>query len=356
MANNEIDYKIIEKQLAILMTNSVAYASKLYDLFVSSTPMDIEFNVWTSVDTFETIKVPNRAKGNVPASYGSGSPEGNVEANYGAIYLDETDGSLYIKTTMYGNDGWLKLITESELSAHDNSSTAHDGVLAKIDGAYSNGVPSTFIVADAIEGVSHPTTELDDDYYAINKGSLFKLLGGLENLETEDNSTIVNSINETFKSTKYDSGCVVNAAKNSITNNPSFMYLAKDETGEWSIKLEAPFVITNAAGKNYTFTENIQANIINSIKETGLVVGERYSIYLDLEPILGNIGRVLLLKGKYYKNARKPYVLALYDGWLDTSSSPYRFISIEKDEFNKLVEVEHNYVYLGELQYDGGAD
>ena len=97
---DEIDYKIIERQLAILMTNSVAFSSKLYDMFVSSTPMDIEFNVWTSVDEYETITVPNRAKGNIPASYGKGSPEGQVEASYGSIYLDQEDGSVYIKTTM----------------------------------------------------------------------------------------------------------------------------------------------------------------------------------------------------------------------------------------------------------------
>ena len=52
---DELDYKIIERQLAILMTNSVAFSSKLYDMFVSSTPMDIEFNVWTAVDEYETI-------------------------------------------------------------------------------------------------------------------------------------------------------------------------------------------------------------------------------------------------------------------------------------------------------------
>ena len=88
---DELDYKIIEKQLAILMTNSVAYASKLYDMFVSSTPMNIEFNVWTGVDTFETITVPNRAKGNIPASYGEGSPEGIISSSYGSIYLDLSD-------------------------------------------------------------------------------------------------------------------------------------------------------------------------------------------------------------------------------------------------------------------------
>ena len=81
---DDINYNIIQRQLAILMTNSVAFSSKLYDMFVTSTPMDIEFNVWTSTNKFETITVPNRAKGNIPASYGEGSPLFERQTDFGA--------------------------------------------------------------------------------------------------------------------------------------------------------------------------------------------------------------------------------------------------------------------------------
>ncbi len=348
---NELDYKLIERQLAILMTNSVAFSSKLYDLFVSATPMDIEFNVWTGVDTFETITVPNRAKGNIPASYGEGSPEGNLEASYGAIYLDQKDGSIYIKTTIDGSDGWLKIITEVDLTEHDRSKLAHDGILAKIDGAYANGLPSTFIVADAIDGVVHETTDLGEDYYAVNKGSLFKLLGGLENLRTEDKSNIVNAINETSEAIHFDVSCAVSGNKNLFSNNTALISIVTDEFGENALVLNAPFVATSPKGIKHTFTNSIQLNMV----DVGIKTGNIYSIYLDLDPdSFGNIGKLVVLQGLYRRQARRPYILAEGDGWLDTSSAPYRFVVIEKDEYGNLVEVEKNYAYLGELEQDAG--
>jgi len=349
---DDIDYKIIERQLAILMTNSVAFSSKLYDLFVSSTPMDIEFNVWTSVDSFETITVPNRAKGNIPASYGIGSPEGEIEASYGSIYLDQSDGSIYIKTTLDGSDGWLKLITQTDMEGHDRSTTAHDGVLAKIDGAYANGLPRQFIVADAIDGVPHESDDLHDGtYYAINKGSLFKLLGGLENLRTEDKTDVVSAINEVSESSNYDAGCAVNGVKNTFSNNAAFISVIDDEQAEHSLVLSAPFVVTSPAGKKYTFTENMTI----SLSATGMRDDQINSIYLDLDPDeLGHIGKVVIRPGLFHKQARRPYILSEGDGWLDTSSVPYRFVSIEMNEFDKLVEVERNYVFLGEIEQNTG--
>lgn len=348
---DEIDYKIIERQLAILMTNSVAFASKLYDMFVSSTPMDIEFNVWTALDEFETITVPNRAKGNIPASYGNGSPEGEIEASYGTMYLDQEDGSVYIKTTLEGSDGWLKIVTETDLKNHNLSISAHDGVLAKIDGAYANGEANTFIVADAIEGVEHTSDELDDEYYAVNKGSLFKLLGGLENLRTEDTTNIVNAINEVSESSNYDVACLVNGVKNTFSNNAASMALDKDEYGEYSLTITAPFVAISPDNKKHTFTDNITVNLVDA----GIKDGKIYSIYLDLDPDeFGNIGKVVISEGSFRRQSRRPYILSEGDGWLDTNSSPYRFILIQKDEYGKLIEVEKNYAYVGELEQDIG--
>lgn len=351
---DELDYKIIERQLAILMTNSVAFASKLYDMFVSSTPMDIEFNVWTAVDEFETITVPNRAKGNIPASYGEGAPEGQVEASYGSIYLDQEDGSVYIKATLEGSEGWLKIITDIDLNNHDRSTAAHDGILAKIDGAYANGIPSTFIVADAIEGVEHESEELNDEYYAVNKGSLFKLLGGLKNLRTEDKTDVVSAINEVSEASNFDACCAISGSKNVFSNNAAFMSIFKDENDDYSLKLSAPFVVTSPSGKKYTFKKDI----VKKLADAGVQDGKICSIYLSIEKSIGSdeiVGRIEIKNnGLFYRQARRPYILSEKDGWLDTSSAPYRFVIIEKNEYNKLVEVEKDYVYLGELEQDMG--
>lgn len=341
---DEIDYKIIERQLAILMTNSVAFSSKLYDLFVSTTPMDIEVNVWTSVDTFETITIPNRAKGNIPASYGYGTPEGDIEASYGSIYLDREDGSIYIKTTLDGSLGWLKLITEADMDIHNKSKSSHDGTLAKIDGAYANGTANTFIVADAVEDVPHESEELTDEYYAINKGSLFKLLGGLENLETDDKTTIVNAINEVASSVNYDACCVVSGAKHTFTNNSAYLTIVTDESNKKSLKVITPIIVTAPSGKKYTVATALQQDL----EGAGVLNDVNYSIYLNIDDM-----KLVILAGEFYKQSTRPFVLSEKDGWLDTSSSPYRFFIIEQNEIGSLIEVEKNYVYLGKLEQWG---
>lgn len=334
---DDINYNIIQRQLAILMTNSVAFSSKLYDMFVTSTPMDIEFNVWTSTNKFETITVPNRAKGNIPASYGEGSPDGNVDASYGSIYIDESDNSVYIKVSIEGPDGWLKLMTEADLTAHDRSPLAHDGILAKIDGAYANGVYSTFKVADPV-----------DDLDAVNKGSLDTLLGGLDSLRTENKENVVSAINEVSESTLYDAGCAVSGITNIYSNYASFISISVNENSQFVMEVTPPFILTAPDGTKHTFTERREANLINS----GVVYGRHYCIYIDLDPdpITEVTGNIVIIEGRFRRQARKPYVLAEGDGWLDTGAPPYRFILIERNDDGELVEVEKNYVYIGELE------
>lgn len=335
-STDDINYDIIQRQLAILMTNSVAYSSKMYDMFVSSTPMDIEFNVWTSVDTFETITVPNRAKGNIPASYGEGSPEGSVEASYGSIYIDQSDNSIYIKITDEGSTGWLQLVTSDDLTAHDRSPLAHDGILAKIDGAYANGVYSTFKVADPV-----------DDLDAVNKGSLDTLLGGLDSLTTENKNSVVEAINEVSEASNFDAGCVVSGITNLYTNFAAFLSVYLNENSQYVLELTPPIVVTLPDGTKHTVTETRTANLINS----GVLYNRKYCIYLDLDTdsLTSQADSLVIIEGRYKRQARKPYVLAEGDGWLDTGAPPYRFVLIEKDDDGNLVEVEKNYVYLGEL-------
>ena len=335
-STDDINYDIIQRQLAILMTNSVAYSSKMYDMFVSSTPMDIEFNVWTSVDTFETITVPNRAKGNIPASYGEGSPEGSVEASYDSIYIDQSDNSIYIKITDEGSTGWLQLVTSDDLTAHDRSPLAHDGILAKIDGAYANGVYSTFKVADPV-----------DDLDAVNKGSLDTLLGGLDSLTTENKNSVVEAINEVSEASNFDAGCVVSGITNLYTNFAAFLSVYLNENSQYVLELTPPIVVTLPDGTKHTITETRTANLINS----GVLYNRQYCIYLDLDTdsLTSQANNLVIIEGRYKRQARKPYVLAEGDGWLDTGAPPYRFVLIEKDDDGNLVEVEKNYVYLGEL-------
>lgn len=192
MATGELDIDKIQRELAILMTNSVELQSKMYDIFVSSTPMDVEVRVWTGENTFETIMVPNRAKGNIPAQFGGETPEGTIEASYGTIYFNENNGKLYIKTTLTGTDGWQELVTQTALDYHNElDANAHENTLAKVNGDES----IEFNVAD----IDINSNLASEESLAVNKKSLFKLLGGLENLNTEDKTSVVNALNEAME-------------------------------------------------------------------------------------------------------------------------------------------------------------
>ena len=174
----------------------------------------------------------------------------------------------------------------------------------------------------------------------------------MENLRTEDKTDIVSAINEVSEGSNYDACCAVSGVKNIFSNNTAFMSLTK-EGDENYLVLTAPFVVTSASGKKYTFTEDLKINLIDYSVQDGKI----YSIYLSLEPDeLGHIGRVIISEGLFHRQAHRPYLLSKGDGWLDTSSAPYRFILVELDEYNKLIEVEHDYVFLGNIEQDAGDD
>lgn len=360
---DEIDYKIIERQLAILMTNSVAFSSKLYDMFVSTTPMDIEFNIWTATDSFETITVPNRAKGNIPASYGNGDPNGVIDASYGTMYLNRDDGSMYIKTSLEGNNGWLKIITQNELSNHNRSEFAHEGKLAKMDGAYEGNTPSTFVVADVIDGVPHEEgvhIKVDPSYYAVNQGSLFKLLGGVDNITYKhrpdpenDGLTIVGAINDVAGMVSYDTGCVVRGGKNTLTNSSAFMYIEEAGDDGYKITLNASgnanhVRVMSPRGKMYDITSDI---VGYTNQYTSIIPGVSYSIYLDLDEMT-----IVTSAGKYYKQPIRPYVLKQYDCWLDTNSQPGVLYNIVLDAVYTTGEdtPDVSSINVGDNVQDGG--
>lgn len=328
MPNTDIDYDIVQRQLGILMTNSVAFMSNLYDLFVSTTPMDITVRVWTSENTFETLVIPNRAKGNIPSQYGEGSPEGEVDGNYGSMYIDQSTGSVYIKLTLDGPDGWAKLITAADLIAHNMDQSAHNGVLAQVDG----DPDQTFEAAD-------PVLETD----VVNKRSLDTLLGGLENLDvllnTEaDKRNVVDAINETVEMIAYDKACAVNGPKNALTNKAALMYIEIDENNNNRLVVSSPLVCVSAEGKKKTYSTDVTFNLETLIYGT-------YSIFMDLTN-----DEVVMIEGDYIMSSTTPNFMAPGDSWLDLGSAPYTIKTLQ-DDFSF---VNHDdYAYLGQIVWEG---
>lgn len=326
MAENQIDYDKVQRQLGILMTNSVSFMGNLYNLFVSTKPMDIEVRVWTSENTFETLMIPNRAKGNIPSQYGEGNPNGNVEANYGTTYIDQITGSVYIKTTLEGSEGWSKLITANELIAHDLDSSAHDGVLAKINGS----ADQTFECADPV---------LDTD--AVNKGSLFALLGGLENLKVLLNTpaeerTIVEAINEVAELISDDRACAVSGALNVVTNRTALMYQEADDVNNQYLVITAPFTCISADGRKKYYTDDIRFNLETLIFDT-------YNIFIDIDT-----DELKMYRGEYYKSPYLPPFMSTNDTWLNLGKTPYK-VEVVQDDLTR--EAHGGYAYLGRIEW-----
>ena len=101
-----MDINIIAENLTELLQNTVNMTSVYYDLFLNPEPMDVDLTMWSEDGVLETVAVPNRAKMMQFASSGQGAPEGFVEANIGAIYIDELSLIPYIKVVGSGSTGW----------------------------------------------------------------------------------------------------------------------------------------------------------------------------------------------------------------------------------------------------------
>lgn len=347
MATGELDIDKIQRQLAVLMTNSVDFQSKMFDLFVSSTPMDVEVRVWTSENTFETIKVPNRAKGNIPAQFGGENPEGKVEASYGTIYINETDGKLYIKTTISKATGWEEIVTSTALEYHNSlDPNAHQDTLAKVHGDHVN----YFEVAD-----------IDDDSldsYAVNKASLFKLLGGLETLKTEDKTSIVNAVNEVVDLNQADVATAITVntttAVDITSNKAKLLYLEPAEGGVYRIKIIDPFVAIDCKGIKHTCPsmsiKTTPENFEVAIKATRTKT--KYSVFVSFEEADKRDGEptLVVLPGEYYVSVHKPYLMQEKDTWLDIGNTPYSVKVMERNNALQLELVERNYVFLGTVE------
>lgn len=345
MANiSDLDLDIIQKQLAVLETNSVQFTSKMYDLFVSTTPMDVELNVWvydkegqSDKLVMDTIKLPNRAKGNIPAKYGEGSPVGTVEASLGTLYVDTSDdgnGAVYIKKTVDGTDGWSQIMTQVELEAHENNQAAHLLYLARKNGSDSE----YFNVKDVNEDDFDADPEIFGSY-AINMRSLDGLLGGTKNLDTNTHENIVSAINEVVLANNYDAGCAVwSNAKDATTNNTTLFSIRDVNGTNTNCLVIRPFIGTSPDGRKHIFnTENMDYPTVSTGNQSGVIAKGTYSVYAIPGYALTSNGshnkkepdptraQIALVRGKYRKTIYRPYIGAEWDGWLDLSSVPYQF-------------------------------
>lgn len=118
MADNVITvptYEQIETILTKLATDYCNLAAVFYDVFYNTTPMDVTFKMYGEDGILQTYTIPNRAKDMAHLLNGEGSPEGNIYGSLGDIYQDLANGVLYIKETPDGNEGWSAFATQDYL-------------------------------------------------------------------------------------------------------------------------------------------------------------------------------------------------------------------------------------------------
>lgn len=104
-------YEQIATILTKLATNYSNLASSFYDVFYSTVPQDITLEMFDETGVLREYTIPNRAKDMLNILSGEGSPEGKVLGSTGQIYQDLEEGDLYIKETEDGNQGWAKIST-----------------------------------------------------------------------------------------------------------------------------------------------------------------------------------------------------------------------------------------------------
>ena len=108
-------YEQIETILTKLATNYSNLAVVFYDVFYNVNPMDVTFRMYDESGVLQEYTIPNRAKDMQHILNGEGSPEGSVYGSLGDIYQDLANGLLYIKETSDGNEGWSAFATQDYL-------------------------------------------------------------------------------------------------------------------------------------------------------------------------------------------------------------------------------------------------
>ena len=128
-----IDSSVIIENLTELLTNTVNMTSVFYDIFLNPEPMDVELQQYNSDGEIITITIPNRAKDRQIAIVGEGDPNGVVEANIGACYVDETDQAIYFKASGSGSTGWVVIPAQTTINSYIRTYLSTNGFVTESD-------------------------------------------------------------------------------------------------------------------------------------------------------------------------------------------------------------------------------
>ena len=332
MASN-IDISKIQREIAILSTNSVELMNKMYEIFVEPTPCDVELRVWTP-EGFETISIPNLAKSKIPVEVGEGYPTGLDDLTIGSIYIDTQSEKVYIKIGE-SDSSWFEFASLAEIEEHNTNEDAHMGTLARVHGS----VEEPFYVSD--------TDNTSDGGLAVNVNSLNFILGKTEGLGTGDNDNLVNAINELLLTSEKEAAAIVDVNNNRVygTRKPKLFRIISTDQGDFSLATASgleKFTAIKANGQKYT------CDTASDIEPLTSLTGNKLSVFLkDLDKETPAFECVV--GGDYFIGETRPFIMKEGDVWLDTGCKPYHMYQVSIDD-GAYVDNEVDFIYLGTVE------
>ena len=193
------DQSLISGEIGPLTIETTTDEDIIIKLGGATGKIDISADTLPDTNELVSFTIGGTNGGTANLHIGSRTPEGNVTANGGALYLrdDDTSSDLYIKRTEGGNTGWVDFIHSSSgvkgpVSSTDNSLTIWDGTngeLLKSDDliTISSSASSRDIILKSPSGSGIIGYFLEDSG-GLPKG-VFEYLEGIDTLRLLVNGT-----------------------------------------------------------------------------------------------------------------------------------------------------------------------
>lgn len=153
----------IVNALSVLHFNLNEIERVFYNVFMNPEPMIVEMQRYDDQGVLEVVQVKNLAMLQNGILTGSGDPNGSVDANIGAFYLDVTGNNVYYKNGS-GTDGWYMLWSNVNLDyltptgngsglTDLNASSVTQGTLAvQYGGTGVDGSTQTPLITGIVKG------------------------------------------------------------------------------------------------------------------------------------------------------------------------------------------------------------
>ncbi len=191
------------EQIATILTQLGTNYSNLFtdyfNIFYSNEPMDVTLQYYDEAGALQTITIPNRAKDRRYILNGEGAPEGSVSGQAGALYQDLLNGNVYIKQVSASDvNGWEKIIALNELEGYISKGAGNpEGRILRDKGAlYIDISTSSLYVKDSASGntgwilVSADTSVLADRNLSNLTAEGETVVKGLADLAISANATV----------------------------------------------------------------------------------------------------------------------------------------------------------------------